>query len=366
MADYCIPLANGLAERAHVTYLFGQKNSRVNFDSLHPNVALREFDEPRIRQVGAQIKCMLRLAAEIRRLKPDVIHLNYGHTWFNLVALPLLKNFPLVCTIHDIVPHPGDKLSAKHPYWAQRIGYRRAHQIIVHGQSLKTLAEAVLGLPARCINVVPMVANVTVPITSTNGVAKGTAKPAKRTKNILFFGRIFEYKGLRYLIEAEPLITDRVPEARIIIAGTGDDLDRYRQQMVNPNHFVIHDGFIANEEMSALFDEADLVVLPYIEASQSGVVPVAYRFGKAVVASRVGGVPDLVDDGRTGLLVPPRNVHALASAIVRLLQDDALRQAMGQAGRNKMEAECSPQAVANLTMAVYQKTIACRTCEAKS
>jgi glycosyltransferase involved in cell wall biosynthesis len=108
------------------------------------------------------------------------------------------------------------------------------------------------------------------------------------------------------------------------------------------------------------------VVLPYIEASQSGVVPVAYRFGKAVVASRVGGVPDLVDDGRTGLLVPPRNVHALASAIVRLLQDDALRQAMGQAGRNKMEAECSPQAVANLTMAVYQKTIACRTCEAKS
>ena len=351
-ADYCIPLANGLAERAQVTYLYGQKGAKTNFSSLHPKVSLRQFNEPRLRQIGSQIKCMVRLVAEIRKLNPDVIHLQHGHTWFNLIALPLLKRFPLVCTIHDVTPHPGDKLSAKTPLWVQRIGFNRAQQVIVHGPSLKALAEKTLGLSAKHINAVPMVANVTVPLKN------GVAKPVKTTKNILFFGRIFEYKGLRYLIEAEPLITACVPEARIVIAGTGDDLDQYQQQMVNPQHFIVHDRFISVEEMSALFSDADVVALPYIEASQSGVVPVAYRFGKAVVASCVGGLPDFVDDERTGLLVPPRNAQALASAIVRLLKDDNLRNAMGQAGRMKMEAECSPSVVADLTLAVYQKSIA--------
>jgi glycosyltransferase involved in cell wall biosynthesis len=351
-ADYCIPLANGLAECAHVTYFYGQKDSRVKFNSLYANVSLREFNEPRIRQVGPQIKCMLRLVTNIRKLKPNVIHLQQGHPWFNLIALPLLKHYPLVCTIHDVIPHPGDKLSAKYPYWMQLRGFYQAHQVIVHGQSLKVAAQRALGLPAARVNAVPMVANTTVPLT--NDAPSFT----KSTKDILFFGRIFEYKGLRYLIEAEPLITARVPEVRIIIAGKGDDLAEYRRQMINPDRFVIHDHYITNEEMGTLFAEADLVVLPYIEASQSGVVPVAYRFGKAVVASRVGGLPDLVDDGQTGLLVPPRDVHGLASAIIRLLQDDPLRQAMGRAGHSKMETECSPRAVAHLTTAVYQKAIA--------
>ena len=351
-ADYCIPLANGLAERAQVTYLFGQKGAKTNFSSLHPKVSLRQFDEPRLRQIGLQIKCMVRLAAEIRKLNPDVIHLQHGHTWFNLIALPLLKHYPLVCTIHDVTPHPGDKLARKTPYWVQRLGFQQARQIVVHGQSLKQLAKAHLGIPAERINSVPMIANTTVPLMN------GTIAHPKKTKDILFFGRIFEYKGLRYLIEAEPLITAQIPEARIVIAGTGDNLDQYCKLMVHPEKFVIHNHHIPVEEMTTLFNEADLIALPYIEASQSGIVPIAYRFGKAVVATRIGSLPDAIEDGHTGLLVPPSNSQALASAIVRLLKDDEAREKMGQNGRIKMETECSPDAVAALTLSVYQKSIA--------
>jgi len=354
LTDYCIPLANGLAERASVTYVYGHKGSPVDFSSLSPKVTLQQYAEPRLRQLTSQIKCMLRLARDIRARAPDVVHLQHAHPWFNLIALPLLKRFPVVCTIHDVLPHPGDKLSAKTPFWTQRVGYRQASQVIVHGHSLKALAAARLKISATRINCVPMIANVTVPLTT----AQGASQSAKGTKDILFFGRIFEYKGLRYLIEAEPLITARVPEARIVIAGTGDDLEKYQRQMVHPGQFVVHNHFISNQEMSTLFNEAEVVALPYIEASQSGVVPVAYRFGKAVVASRVGGLPDFVDDGQTGLLVPPRDTHALAAALVRLLMDDSLRRQMGHKGRMKMEAECSPRAVAALTLDVYRKAIA--------
>src|SRR5438552_16759897 len=97
-----------------------------------------------------------------------------------------------------------------------------------------------------------------------------------RSQTVLFFGRIWEYKGLEYLIRAEPLITAEVPEARIVIAGEGEDFGRYRLLMDHPEHFVVYNEYIPDQQRSELFRQASLVVLPYIEASQSGVIPLAY------------------------------------------------------------------------------------------
>ena len=78
---------------------------------------------------------------------------------------------------------------------------------------------------------------------------------------------------------------------------------------------------MSDEVRATLFQQASVVALPYIEASQSGVVPLAYMHMKPVVATTVGGLPEMVDDGRTGYLVPPRDEQALATAVVRLLRD---------------------------------------------
>ena len=103
-----------------------------------------------------------------------------------------------------------------------------------------------------------------------------------------------------------------------------------------------------------MFRRASVVALPYVDASQSAVIPVAYTFGKPVVATTVGGLPELVEDGRTGFLVPPRDEQALADAVVRLLRDRELRHQLGANGKRKVDTECSPDAVAHRTLEVYR------------
>ena len=174
---------------------------------------------------------------------------------------------------------------------------------------------------------------------------------------VLFFGRIWAYKGLEVLIEAEPLITREVPDARIVIAGRGDSLDQYQQTMVNPGHFELHNHYIPNEMVAELFQSASIVVLPYLEASQSGVIPIAYAFGKPVVATNVGGIPDVVDHGQTGYLVPPNDPASLAKAVIALLTDRRARLEMGQKAQEKARRDLSWTSIAEQTIHVYEKAM---------
>jgi glycosyltransferase involved in cell wall biosynthesis len=160
-----------------------------------------------------------------------------------------------------------------------------------------------------------------------------------------------------YLIKAEPLITQAIPDARIIIAGVGEPFDRYRQAMVNPRSFEVHNHRIPPAMVAELFQSASVVVLPYTESSQSGVIPVAYSFGKPVVATTVGGIPECVDHGETGYLVPPRDVESLADAVVRLLSDDDARHRMGCNARAKAENSMSWSVIARQTLNLYQTVL---------
>jgi glycosyltransferase involved in cell wall biosynthesis len=227
-------------------------------------------------------------------------------------------------------------------------GYRRADHVLVHGKALKRQVIERFGTAAEKVHVIPH-------------IAIGSPSPPTAFhddgRTILFFGRIWDYKGLKYLIEAEPLISSAVPNARIVIAGQGDDFAPYRQLMAHPDKFDVHNRFITTSHRDELFRDASVVVLPYIEATQSGVIPIAYSFAKPVVATRVGALADAVEEGVTGRLVPPADAHALASAVVDLLRDSEARQAMGAAGRRKIDTEWSPAAVAQQAIDVYRHAI---------
>src|SRR5690606_20252897 len=116
-------------------------------------------------------------------------------------------------------------------------------------------------------------------------------------RRVLFFGRIHRYKGLDYLIQAEPLITQKVPDARIVIAGTGEDFGRYEEAIAGRDAFEVHNYRIPYEEGARPFQQASVVALPYVEASQSGVIPPASGFRRPVVVTDVGSLPEVVDDG---------------------------------------------------------------------
>jgi glycosyltransferase involved in cell wall biosynthesis len=120
----------------------------------------------------------------------------------------------------------------------------------------------------------------------------------------------------------------------------------------------VHNSYIEADKVSALFQRASLVVQPYLEASQSGIVPIAYRHARPVVATRVGSIPEVVEDGVTGLLVQPGDEHALALAVITLLQDDALRQKMGLQASEKLSRDLSWEAIAQKTRMVYERALA--------
>ncbi len=344
--EYCVRLASGIAQGANILLFLPKPEAEPYMYLLSKSVELRTFHKPRLRQPLQQLQLMTHLAEQIKDFHPDVIHLQQGHLWFNF-ALPLLRRYPLVVTSHDPVTHAGEKTPQRIFDW----GCYRANQIIVHVPQMKELVFKRLHTPNGRVHVIAHVL-----------CGDDSVQPHVQEEEhvVLFFGRISEYKGLEYLIRAEPLITAQVPQARILIAGTGEDFNHYRRMMTNPERFTIYDEYVSDEKRAELFRRASVVVLPYVEATQSGVIPVAYSFGKPVVATTVGGLPAQVDDGKTGYLVPPRDERALADAVVRLLCNRDLRRQLGANGKRKVTAECSPEIVARNTLAVYQLAAGCQ------
>jgi glycosyltransferase involved in cell wall biosynthesis len=345
--EYSIHHVNEMIDVGDVLLMLPEHTTQEYLPLLNPRVRFESFHKPRLRQPLWQVPTALRILRTVRKFRPDVVHFQNGHFYFNL-ALPLLKKFPLVITIHDARQHLGDHEAGRTPQWIMDFGFRRADQIIVHGRSLIRTVVDELGFEPSRIHLIPHVA-----------VGHSDIRAAIRDEeqSILFFGRIWEYKGLEYLIRAEPLITAKFPRAKIVIGGRGENFERYRRLMVHPERFEIHNDWITDEQRAEMFAACSIVVLPYIEASQSGVIPVAYAHEKPVIATTIGGLPDMVDQGKTGLLVPPRDAQALADAIIQLLHDRELRIRMGRAGREKLVKECSPAVVVSQTVEVYRRAI---------
>lgn len=345
--EYSIRHVNEMADHAQVLLLLPEQTSREYLPLLDPRVRFEPFHKPRLRQPARQVVNAFDLVRTIRRFGPDVVHFQNGHMYFNL-AIPLIRKFPLVITIHDVRLHPGDYESRHTPQRIMDFGFRRADHVIVHGLSMVDTVVEELGFQPERIHVIPHIA--LCELDSSEPISDDA-------QSILFFGRIWEYKGLEYLIRTAPRVCAEFPEAKFIIAGRGEDMQRYRQCMLDPSAFVVHNDWISDRHRSELFAHCSMVVLPYIEASQSGVTPIAYAYEKPVIATRIGGLPDMVEHGKTGLLIPPRDVDALADAIRQLLRDRTARIEMGRAGKRKLLQECAPPIVVAQTLDVYRQAI---------
>ncbi len=141
---------------------------------------------------------------------------------------------------------------------------------------------------------------------------------------ILFFGKIRRYKGLETFLRALALVRKETAFHAVVAGEFYMAPEPYRnlaRRLQIEDSLEWRDHYIPNEEVPAVFRAADLVVLPYVEATQSGVVPVAYQFGVPVIASDVGGLSEVVLEGETGYLVPPLDAEALAERILRYFRE---------------------------------------------
>jgi len=171
-------------------------------------------------------------------------------------------------------------------------------------------------------------------------------------KWILFFGTALEHKGLEYLIQAEPLITKKHPDAKIVIAGKGQE--KYYSFIKNRDKYILLNRFIDYKEGALLFQKSMIIVLPYITGTVSGIIPVAYAFKKPIVATKVGCFDEVIEHGKTGILVPPRNPKALAEAITMLLENKDKRREMGEAGFSKLKTDLSWDKFVDRLMDIYK------------
>jgi glycosyltransferase involved in cell wall biosynthesis len=142
-----------------------------------------------------------------------------------------------------------------------------------------------------------------------------------------------------------------------VVAGTGRDLEHHRKRIASTAWVELIDRFISAAEVPGLFRRAMSVVLPYTDATQSGVTPTAFALSRPVIATDVGGLPDVVIDGETGLLVPPRDEMALADAMERLLLDRRLRDSLALGAARFAKEKLSWSRIADLTHDSYRRAI---------
>lgn len=142
---------------------------------------------------------------------------------------------------------------------------------------------------------------------------------------LLFFGFIRPYKGLDVLLDAILLLPPEEGYHLMVVGEFYEDASKYKDALdalKARDQLTLVDHYVPNEEIPDYFAASDLVVAPYLSATQSGIVQMAYGFRKPVIATRVGGLPEVVADGRTGYLVPPSDPEAIAAAARRFFEQD--------------------------------------------
>jgi len=183
----------------------------------------------------------------------------------------------------------------------------------------------------------------------------------KRTPVIAVLARLVPFNRLQYFLEAAALVASRVREARFLVIGDtqlGDDGTEYRQELercadrLGLSQRLVFTGF--RLDVPELLSEVTVSVLPCVSSEGlSNTLLESMAAGVPVVATTVGGNPEVVQDGRTGLLVPPRDPHALANAISRLLEDPGLARRFGRAGRDRVAEHFSIEQMVSKTERLY-------------
>ena len=214
-------------------------------------------------------------------------------------------------TIHDPFPHTGEVSKRKIKAYHNTITNANLLVLLNNNQKQKFCEYNNLPLNKVIINRLGVYDNIRMFVHE---------KQTQEKNNILFFGRISPYKGVEYLCEAMKKVRKHIPDATLTIAGGGKiyfDIGPYKQL----GCIEVKNQYIGMEELASLLNKSSLTVCPYTDATQSGVIMTSYSLGKPVVATNVGGLPEMIENDRTGKIVPPKDNEALADAIIDLLSN---------------------------------------------
>ena len=263
-----------------------------------------------------------------------------------------------IFTIHNIRPRHGELR------WYHFIIYRTMYQLcdhlIIHSNLGKNEIVDLFSIDPSKISVIPhgnykfFKSNKAVTLQQ----AKSTIGIPITCKTLLFFGAIRPNKGLDCLLHALPTVKNTISNFKLLIVGEPcENYNKYTDIIYKEGleKYVYEKlDYIPFDEVELYFLASDIVVLPYKEVTQSGVLQIAYAFSKPVIATSVCGFTEAVENNHNGYLIPPNNTKALADKIILLLNDENKINAMGNYSRHLSDTKYSWDTIASQTLNVYK------------
>lgn len=289
-----------------------------------------------------------KLSRAIKQLRPDVVHAHDPHgVAMAAMALSMStqpKRAPLVAARRVDFRLKGNALS--------RWKYDQVDRFICSSEAIRQILVADGVAPSRAVTVHEGI-----------DLAHVEAAPAVNLHEQLWLphgapivgnvAALVPHKGQRHLVEAAAIVVRQAPDTRFVIAGEGE----LRETL---EHLIKHHGLEKHVILTGFRPDAlslhkafDIFVMSSVTEGLGTSLLDAMACGKPIVATTAGGIPEVVRDGRTGFLVPPRDHQAMAEAILKLLQDDELRAKMGEAGRSLAYSYFSVDRMVKETLDVY-------------
>lgn len=251
----------------------------------------------------------------LRKNRIEIVDSTMSHLWSRFVTPVVLNSGAvLLNTVHDAVLHPGEQGGVKSWFYQP---FKTAHAYIALTNYVGQQLSEMHAIDPEKVTIIPL-GPLSDPATQVQ-----VALPRTGPLRLLFFGRILRYKGLERLIEAYGMLRAEGQELSLQITGAGDMSDVIASLKALPD-ITVNNKWVPEGKMDGVFSQADVIVLPYLESSQSGVIASAFATGVPAIGTPIGGLPEQITHGVNGLIATDTSPAALACEIRKLALDAAL------------------------------------------
>ncbi|MBK8019088.1 MAG: glycosyltransferase family 4 protein [Betaproteobacteria bacterium] len=294
-----------------------------------------------------------RLRRALREIKPDIVH---AHGTGGYVAAAQESGIPTVLTVHGIRFREVVLFGGIVGWLRQVATIRQERRVLARARFVFVIADYVGK------TIAPMSHAKQFAIANPVADKYFAMETTDRNRTVLSVAAVQPRKGIIHLVEAMALVRRKVPDARLKLIGKLLIPEYGKQVQDRIAELGLTDcvemvGFVTDEELQQAFTGCSVFALCSVEESSPVSIAEAMTLGKPVVATAVGGVPDLVADGATGHLVKFGDVQAIADALTAVLADDDLRARMGAAAKARAHRDFRPAAAAERTIAVYRQVL---------
>ena len=287
-----------------------------------------------------------KLVRLLNQIKPQLIHFDDISGRLSVFTL-MLRNKKIVLNVHDPAPHSGEET------WSssliRKLVYRKVNVFCTFSNFSKLLFEQIY--QPR----VPVVSLRLVPYLSYNFFQRKKIEEIDKKPGdqyLLFFGRISPYKGIDELLGAFAHIHRQFPHLKLIVAGRGNYAYQIPEELRNSSALILLNRFIREDEIKSLFGISDVLICPYRDATQSGVLMTARVFELPVIASNVGAMPEYILDGKDGLVYDVNDTQALERTLLNYLNEGATEKI-----KSRLEDNRDLAGNTNKLLSVYQSIL---------